>query len=181
MGKREEVKKPKSARDFYATIDPDAVTPLLPYLAYQSFAELCAGEGDLVKLLHSNGVRCSYAIDIEYTSFLRTNGYWGDALDVTELDLEFSDCIVTNPPFTKSVLLPLIDHFVTLKPTWLLLPADMLHNKYMTPYMKKCELVLSIGRLCWFPVNGKKVKGVDNFIWAKFVSYETPTTFVGRL
>ena len=177
MGKREEVKKPKKDRDFYATIDPDAVTPLIPYIRGCTYAEPFYGNGDLEDLL-MDAATCGWRSDIRNTT---GSSFVMDALRLDKFDLTFCDTIISNPPFTKGVLLPCIEHLSKLRPTWLLLPADMLHNKYMTPYMKKCELVLSVGRLCWFPVNGKKVKGVDNFIWAKFVSYETPTTFVGRL
>ena len=32
----------------------------------------------------------------------------------------------------------------------MLLPADIMHNGYMVEPMKKCERVVSIGRLYWF-------------------------------
>jgi hypothetical protein len=53
----------------------------------------------------------------------------------------------------------------------------------MRPYMRQCETVASVGRLCWFPdeVTGKMVKGVDNYQWMCFVSYETETVFHGRM
>jgi len=178
MGKREEVKKPKVDKDFYATIDPDAVTPLLPYIRGSTYAEPFYGDGDLEDLL-MDVATCKWRSDIRETVL---SSKVMPATDVIEYDLRDCDLIISNPPFTRSVLLPCIDHLITLKPTWLLLPADMLHNKYMTFYMKKCELVLSIGRLCWFlDERGKKTKGVDNYCWYKFVDYECDTIFKGRL
>ena len=178
MGKREEVKKPKVDKDFYATIDPDAVTPLIPYVRGKTFGETFYGDGDLEDLLMDTAT-CKWRSDIRETVL---SSKVMPATDVTAYDLRDCDLIISNPPFTRSVLLPCIDHLITLKPTWLLLPSDMLHNKYMTPYMKKCELVLSVGRLCWFlDDNGKKIKGVDNYMWAKFVDYECDTIFKGRL
>ena len=178
MGKREEVKKPKVDKDFYATIDPDAVTPLIPYIRGCTYAEPFYGNGDLEDLL-MDAATCGWRSDIRNTT---GSSFVMDALRLDKFDLTLCDTIISNPPFTKSVLLPCIEHLSKLKPTWLLLPADMLHNKYMTPYMKKCELVLSVGRLCWFPNDqGKMVKGVDNYCWYKFVDYDTNTTFKGRL
>jgi hypothetical protein len=182
MGKRETVKKPKSPRDFYATIDPDAVKPLIPFLAdYITYAEPCVGNGDLVKQMSAYGLQCCHTSDISSDQYQE----W----DASDIPLEFllaygPDCIITNPPFSKALLLPIMDHLMCSGlPLWLLLPADIMHNKYMSPYMRKCKTVVSVGRLCWFPdeVTGKMVKGVDNYQWMEFVSYETPTTFHGRM
>jgi len=178
MGKREETKKPKSPRDFYATIDPDAVKPLLPFVRGMTYAEPCAGDGDLVDLLGWGN--CFWMSDIEPNEDLQIT------YDASVIPLDtFSgvDCIITNPPFSKAILLPIMDHLMQSGiPLWLLLPADIMHNKYMSPYMLKCKTVVSIGRLCWFPneVTGKLVKGVDNYCWFEYVNYETPTTFHGR-
>jgi hypothetical protein len=178
MGKREEVKKPKKDRDFYATIDTDAVTPLLPYIRGCSYAEPFYGNGDLEDLLMDVAI-CSWRSDIRET--VRSSAVM-PAQKLHSCHTTTCDMIISNPPFTKSVLLPCIDHLSKLLPTWLLLPADMLHNKYMTPYMKKCSMVLSVGRLCWFPSDeGKMIKGVDNYCWYKFVDYDTETVFKGRL
>lgn len=178
MGKREEVKKPKVNKDFYATIDPDAVTPLIPYVRGSTYAEPFYGDGDLEDLL-MDVANCMWRSDIRETVF---SSKVMPATDVTKgmLDRRGVKYIISNPPFTRSVLLPCIDHLVKLKPTWLLLPADMMHNKYMAPYMERCELVLSVGRLCWFHVNGKKVKGVDNYAWYKFVDCKCNTVLKGR-
>ena len=178
MGKREEVKKPKSARDFYATIDPDAVIPLLPYIDGKTYAEPCYGKGDLVRLL-GDSAKCLWKSDIHWQKGVN---YQRDA---TTIDLDTFlgiDLIITNPPFSRSVLLPMLDHLVhSGKPVWLLLPADIMHNKYMSHYMDRCDLVLSVGRLCWFPVDNKIVKGVDNYCWYRFGQRVVSTTFEGRV
>jgi len=183
MGKRSDLDK--IPKDYYPTTDVDAVTPLLPYIRGKTYAEPFYGDGDLEDLLmgaksgpDDPWATCKWRSDIRNT--VLTSKVM-PATDVLEYDLRDCDLIISNPPFTRSVLLPCIDHLSKLKPTWLLLPSDMMHNKYMTPYMKKCELILSVGRLCWFPVSGKKVKGVDNYCWYKFVDYECDTIFKGRL
>jgi len=179
MGKREAVKKPKSPRDFYATIDPDAVAPLLPFIKGKTYAEPCAGKGDLVDLIGDNA-ECVWASDIH------NNTDSLDSYDASDMWLDVfyeADLIITNPPFSKSLLLPIIDHLVQSgKPVWLLLPADIIHNLYMAPYMQNCNRIVSVGRLCWFldETTGKKVKGVDNYVWLEMVSYKTLTTFHSR-
>ncbi len=182
MGKREDVKKAKSPRDFYATIDPDAVKPLLPFLGDNlTYAEPCAGNGDLIDQLSSFGLVCDFASDIVSD---RYQEYDASTIPFTRLYKSGSDCIITNPPFSRNLLLPIMFHLMhSGLPLWLLLPTDIMHNKYMSPYMRKCKTVVSIGRLCWFPdeATGKMVKGVDNYQWMNFVAYDTPTTFHGRM
>jgi len=170
----------KVPKDYYPTRDPAAIPPkLIEFIKGKTYAEPCCGEGDLVELLKETAF-CRWMVDIE------NRKGWGspkDAMDIVEDDLQDCDCIITNPPFTKATLLPMIDHFITLKDTWLLLPADMMHNKYFAPYMKKCSKVVSVGRVCWFPVDGKRVAGTDNYawyFWQEGQEGETPTTFYGR-
>ena len=92
-----------------------------------------------------------------------------DCLTLTQSDCVGARVFITNPPFDWGMLKPILDHLPTLLPTWLLLPADLMHNKRMSPYMGYCTDVVSVGRLWWFKdENYKKVKGVDNFCWYKF-------------
>ncbi len=177
MGKRDTgTAFEKRPRDFYGTIDPVAAQVLLPYIKSFTAAEPCYGDGDLVKTF----------IDLGYDRFVFTSDIRRDSkaslikdgLDLSEKDLQHADCIVTNPPFTWSVLRPLMDHWLTIKPTWLLLPADMMHNKRMAPYMKQCNLVLSVGRMYWME---NRIKGVDNYCWYHFDTDEvSKTTFKPR-
>lgn len=177
MSKRSDFEK--VPRDFYPTSDPKALPEaFIKEVRGKTYAEPCCGAGDLVDLL-VDVATCKWESDIEY----RGAGVVMDAHDVTKgmLDRRGVDLIITNPPYTKGTLLPMIDHFISLKPTWLLLPADFMHNLYFGPYMKKCSKVISIGRLKW--VKGSKYASTDNFCWYYWEEggdKSVPTVFTGR-
>lgn len=157
MSKRTSMEK--IPKDFYPTTDPNALTgDFLNFISGKNYGEPCCGNGDLINLIGPTA-HCEWASDSE----VRPIGQQKDAMDLTEENLCRCDVLITNPPFTRKVLLPMIDHFVSLKPTWLLLPADTMHNKYFGSYMDKCSVVVSIGRLKWF--KDSPSASTDNFAW----------------
>ena len=165
-------------RDLWRSTDPSAVVPLIPYIRGLSYAEPCVGEGDLVRLLEPHAT-CKWSSDIQpQEGSLQKN-----AVFLTKEDVKDCDVITTNPPFSWSMLQPLCDHLPTLKPTWLLLPADSMHNKYFRPYMDKCSLVLSIGRLFFHKaeesLDVKYAKGTANMCWYRLEDYECDTIYKG--
>lgn len=175
VGKRDGNKFERKKRDYYATIDPAAVNALVDHLPLPvTFIEPCAGAGDLRNELERHyGVVCAYACDIEPSGSKVSQE---NCLDLTYVSSEV-DCFITNPPYSWEMLKPILDHLPTLKPTWLLLPADYMHNVRMAPYMKNCSRVVSVGRMYWEP---NKVKGVDNYAWYKFEDRPVETVFYGR-
>lgn len=186
MGKREEVKKPRLSRDWYPTRDPAAVAALTPHLwpyvdAQTRYIEPCAGDGSLIDLLSSSGlpVACVAAYDIEPQAAYITQK---SCLFLTKKDCEGADMFITNPPYQWDMLQPILEHLPRLLPTWLLLPADSMHNKRMSQYIDVCSDIQSVGRLWWFEnEDGKKVKGVDNFAFYKFDhNHNGPTIFHPR-
>lgn len=178
MSKRSDFEK--VPKDFYPTTDPKAVpTKLVEFIRGKNYASPCYGEGDLEDLL-MDVATCRWRSDIRETV---GSSRVMDALCLSKEDVARCDIILDNPPFSKDVLLPLIDHFVSMKPTWLLLPADLAHNIYFGPYMQRCSRVVSVGRVCWFPKEGKRVASTDNFMWAyweKDATTDTRTIFYGR-
>lgn len=168
---------PKVEKDYYPTVDPKAIpSQLVKFIRGKTYAEPCCGAGDLVDLLYDISI-CKWESDIVY----RGAGHQRDALTLGISDLDKCDLIITNPPYTRGVLLPLIDKFLSLKPTWLLLPADMMHNKYFAEYMRKCTRVVSVGRLKWF--SDSKYTSTDNYcwyFWPKNPTGDAPTVFYGR-
>ena len=177
MGKRDNNKFERKGRDFYASIDPAIANTLVEHLPLPcSFIEPCAGAGDLIRGLERHyGVTCTGAYDIEPqgVGVVQRNCLTLDYYDV----VDECRCFITNPPFTWDMLKPILDYLPIFKPTWLLLPADYMHNVRMGPYMKRCEKIVSVGRLYWEP---NKKKGVENFAWFKFIDKPVETTFYGR-
>jgi len=181
VGKRSDFKRIE--RDFYPT-PFSAMTSLFPHLPKGTkYAEPCAGELDLVRHLdtHPRKYRCVWASDIAPKPFydLEYNAQ-KCALTLTEKDVARADLIITNPPWDREILHPMIVHFSSLKPTWLLFDADWMHTVQSGPYMWMCRKIVSVGRVKWIP--GSKSVGKDNCCWYFFDSYDgdTTTEFYGR-
>jgi hypothetical protein len=157
MGKRSAF--PRRKNDAYAT-PAKAVLPLIPFLVgIRTFAEPCAGDGALVRHLESFGLQCVHSSDIATGKDALTLSSFGD--DVT---------IITNPPFSRRLLLKLITHFMCIaREVWLLLPHDWSTNQYAAEFMVACTDIVPIGRVQWIP--GSKYKGgTENFCWYRFVA-----------
>jgi len=149
MGKRSNYDRIE--RDFYPT-PYEAVEPLIPFIEGCYFYEPCAGDGALVDHLIFNGIICSGSSDTEpqRVGMLKKN-----ALDI-KIDTKTTDCVITNPPWGRKeehnfILHRIIDHFRVQVPTWLLFDADWMHTKQAREYLKYCPLIVSVGRIKWFP------------------------------
>lgn len=175
MGKRSDGTFERNPRDFYPT-PREAVLPLLDFLPKNAtFAEPCCGEFDLVLALEMYDRRCNFSSDIEARDDLV---YVLDALELTEKEVEKCDYIITNPPWDRKILHPMINHFRSLKPTWLLFDSDWAHTRQASPYLPFCSDIVAVGRVKWIP--GSKHTGKDNCCWYKFINQETETVFHGR-
>ena len=158
MGKRSDFER--IPRDYYPT-PYSAVEPLLPHLPEQfDFAEPCAGDRRLIEHLQKNGGNCRYAFDIEpmHKKVIKQ--------DALEHGYSYCDYIITNPPWNRKILHPMIDHFADQKPTWLLFDSDWMHTKQSIPYLKMLKKVVSIGRVKW--IEGSTSVGKDNCCWYLF-------------
>jgi len=169
MGKRSNFKRKK--RDFYST-PIEAVEPLIKHLSQDfTFAEPCAGNGALCRHLEYYGGNCLWASDIEpqHEGIIKK--------DFTEVQNIKSEYVITNPPWDRNILHPLIDFFRVKKPTWLLFDADWMHTKQAIPFMVSCKKIISIGRVKWFG----NTTGKDNCVWGLFDNdLFAETVFVGR-
>ena len=175
MGKRSDFER--KPRDFYPT-PIEAVEPLISHLPNGfTFAEPCAGNGALVLHLESGEGHCMWTSDIEPQQYsIETMDY----SQVGEQELLGSDYIITNPPWDRKILHPMIDHFCKLRPTWLLFDADWMHTKQSKYYMQFLHKIVSVGRIRWFG----NMTGKDNCAWYLFDAQTPPimgTFFYGRI
>jgi hypothetical protein len=160
-------------RDFYKT-PYEAVLPLIPFLHPDAVIdEPCAGDGALVKHLQRSGFTTKFASDIE------PRHQRVQRLCAFERQRCFGNVFVTNPPWDRKVLHPLILHLSDIAPTWLLFDSDWCHTKQSKPYMERCEKIISIGRVKWIP--DSKMTGKDNCCWFFFNKPSSKVTrFIGR-
>ena len=174
MGKRSNFER--NPRDYYQT-PLSAVLPLVPHLEHGSlFIEPCAGDFALAGHLKSYGHSCVQAFDIHP---MHDDVYEADALgDWTENNS--ADCIITNPPWDRKILHPMIEHFSALRPTWLLFDADWMHTQQSRRFLHLLDKVVSVGRVKWIP--DSKMTGKNNAAWYLFdADHSGPTEFVGRM
>jgi len=158
MGKRSSFER--RDRDYYPT-PYEAVLPLVPHLEKgATFIEPCCGDGRLVSHLIDHGLRCECMADIE-----PINGAWkGDATcDTWHVTCDY---FITNPPWRRDVLHPIILNLSEQKPTWLLFDADWMHTKQAGLLLDRCRQIVSIGRVKW--IEGSKMTGKDNCCWYLF-------------
>ena len=175
MGKRSDFERKEN--DAYFT-PYEAVPPLLPFLPPKSkYAELCAGDGRLIRHLAKSGHECVYACDINPQ---------GDGIEKRDVlffgnDLPPCDLIITNPPWERDrkgtgPLHDMIRLFTNHADTWLLFDADWSHTIQASPFASLCKIV-SVGRISW---EGNGVSGMDNCAWYFFSKKPGDTRFVFR-
>jgi hypothetical protein len=177
MGKRSDFARVE--RDFYPT-PFEAVVPLVAHLEYgTAFVEPCAGDGALVEHLERVGMSCQEAYDIEPRADFIVQR---DALDMDrdQCGGTSADCIITNPPWDRKILHPMIEAFSLEQPAWLLFDADWMHTKQSAPFMPWLRKIVSVGRVRWIP--DSKMTGKDNCAWYLFDQNSTGATeFHGRV
>ena len=179
MGKRSDYERVD--RDFYPT-PWQAVEPLVPHLPSEfAFAEPCAGDGALVNHIETlvEGSWCSWASDIEPQSDSIHKNHFRDLGSSEFLE---ADYIITNPPWDRKLLHPIIEYFTAFKPTWLLFDADWMHTKQSIEYLPLLKKVVSICRVQW--IEGSKSSGKYNSCWYFFSRSDSPDSqtihFFGR-
>ena len=173
MGKRSDFER--KPRDYYPT-PIEAVKPLLVHLPDKfTFAEPCAGDGRLIRHIE------------KLTNLL---GYWmtdiepmvdfvGDG-DATTDKIFGCDVCITNPPWNRKILHPIIENLSDQMPTWLLFDADWMHTKQSIPFLPRLRKVVSIGRVKW--IEDSKSVGKDNCCWYLFDKVSSNNTkFYGRM
>ena len=144
-----------------------AADPVPSCRGIKTFAEPCAGDGDLVRHLEGFGLRCTYSGDIRTGQDALERDHYGAI-----------DAIITNPPYTRDVLHRLIPHFQSIALTWLLLPADFASTLQAVPFLAHCSDIVTIGRVKWF--EHSKYTSKDNFAWYRFDARHKGVTAIHR-
>jgi hypothetical protein len=171
MGKRSDFERIE--RDFYPT-PLEAVAPLLPHLEPSTlFHEPCCGDGALIDHLERHGHDCLAWGDIEPQL---PGAATTDAMTLTRCR---GDVFITNPPWDRKILHPIIRHLSSIAPTWLLFDADWMHTRQSVEFMAYCHKIVSVGRVKWIPDTA--MTGKDNAAWYLFDQKRpAQTIFVGR-
>lgn len=165
MGKRSDFKRRKN--DAYDT-PLKGILPLLPHLPKGStFIEPCAGNGFLVDTLVAEGHECIGKFDIEPR---REDILELDALEAGPHMLH-ADYIITNPPWTRQLLHPMIEKFSDISPTWFLFDAAWIYTKQAAPYIPRIQKIVPTARLKWIP--DSKHSATDDSCWYLFTNEKT--------
>jgi hypothetical protein len=173
MGKRSDFER--VPRDFYPT-PAEAVGPLLRHLPRGTrFVEPCAGNGALINHMTAAGHLCEGGWDIEpqHPTIQTANALSDD------LPRSAESLFITNPPWDRKTLHPLIVRLSDIAPTWLLFDADWAHTRQAAPYLNRLRKIVSVGRVKWIP--DSPFTGKDNCAWHLFDRpAELPAAFYGR-
>jgi hypothetical protein len=172
LGKRSQFAR--NPRDYYPTPQA-AVKPLLPWLSPGTlFTEPCAGDGRLIRHLEAEGHICIAASDLEPRA---PEIKQHDARTIIIEDNR--GIVVTNCPWDRALLHPIIDNLSRQITCWFLLDADWLHTRQANGYWQRCVLVVSVGRVKW--IEGSKHTGKDNCCWLRFdPGHKGGPHFIGR-
>ena len=163
--------KSANPKDFWATPEV-AVLPLIQYLLPgTSFIEPCAGDGALRDALVARGFPCARAIDIE------PRGPGIDKCDALDVDIVGATVVITNPPYSEDLVVPLINHWIRSgEPdeeieVWLLIPLDWIANLWFAPFAPHVRKIVPIGRVKW--IADSPSSGYENYAWVWFERGET--------
>lgn len=177
MTKRAAGQYARQARDFYATPEA-AVRKLIPHLTgITTFAEPMCGDGAIVRALEDRGWECPFTSDIEPQDGMVNRALAQDVLTLDPEQFEGVDQIISNPPWPwpsklrngqpeGTPTIQIIQHLMVIRPTWFILSADFMHNKYFEPFAVHCPKIVSAGRVKWMA--GTKNTGFDNAAWYLF-------------
>lgn len=157
VGKRSDfVRRPNDA---YDTWDTRVVYPLFAQMRGFEFVEPCAGNGTLIDLLERFGARCVQAFDIKPR---RYDVEHGDARTARIAGPR----VISNPPWTRSILHQIIANLAPQLETWLLFDAAWCFTRQAAPYLRHCHKIVVVGRLRW--IEGSPHDAQDDCAWYLF-------------
>lgn len=151
---------------------PEAVAPLLAHLRPRTrFIEPCAGAGDLVRALAQAGHVCEGATDISpprgAPAGIR-HGFDARTFSYRSWCAPYPppDCFITNPPWERALLHPIIANLSAQLPAWLLFQSDWKHTEQAAPFLPLLRCEMGIGRVKWIP--DSPGSGYENASWYLF-------------
>ena len=107
------------------------------------------------------GLKCVQFFDREPDSIFVDRG---DAMEATYWE---ADAVLTNPPWSRNVLHPMIEHFVeNSHEAWLLFDANWINTRQSIPYLKFCTDIVPVGRLIW--IDDTTMASKDDSAWFRF-------------
>lgn len=176
MGKRSDFAK--IPKDKYYTWDARAYVPMRSiFRKIETFIEPCAGGGDMIAHLERIGPRCVYACDIEPTDAETTPIVKLSYEQIKPGILQKADYIITNPPWTRSIMHPFIEWCIHSRlPAWLLIDTNWASSKQARPLLAYCSDIVPTPRLKWIPDSKDSAK--DDTAWYRF--QETPCETIWR-
>lgn len=160
MAKRSSGKFVRRKQDAYDTPYHPAVPVLLEHVEPCKYVEPCAGNGQLIGHLAQHGFECEAAFDTH-----PRDGSVHQA-DATTLLREHTEMFITNPPWTRAILHPIIVNLSRQAPTWLFFDADWAYTQQAQPFMHLCHKIVAVGRVKW--IEGSSSVGKDNHAWYLF-------------
>ncbi len=101
-----------------------------------------------------------------------------DALSLTADEICAADCFITNLPWSRELLHPLIGHLRQLLPLWTIIDANWAHTRQAGVHLIHCSRIISIGRVLWIP--GTASAGKEDSAWYRFEADPVETIFLGR-
>ena len=147
----------KRANDYYPTPFEQAAVLHQHLPPGTRFVEPCAGAGDLVRHLQHFGHVCTHACDIDPQDPLIDVGDGASIAPGVEP-------IITNPPWSKGLLLPLLTAWLTAgRDVVVLLPVNTICNVYWAPFAPHTHSLMPAGRPRWIPNSPHKAK--DDAVW----------------
>lgn len=164
----------RRANDCYDT-PAAAVLPLIPHLPRACyFIEPAAGRGDLVDHLEKFGHTCIAKFDIEprRADIERRSAF-------SNFKVQPGVMIISNTPWQREILHPMIRHLSAIAPFWNLFDADWMHTKQAREFLPMCKKIVSIGRVRW--IEGSGMDGKDNCCFYLFdANHRDGPHFYGR-
>lgn len=122
------------------------------------------------------GHHCIQALDIEPQ---REDIAQADSLSAVYV-LMPGAVFITNPPWDRKILHPLIERLSDVAPTWLLFDADWMHTRQSAQFMPRLRRIVSVGRVKW--IEDSKMTGKDNASWFLFDRpHNAAAEFFGRV